>query len=536
MPQKVLKLLLPANQNRHFMNVYLAKFMTYYEIHRMHREGHSISKISEHLVLNRRTVSRYLSMNEQGYEEFLIRQSNRQKKLLIYEDFVRQRLEKFRDTPAAQMHDWLKEHHPGFPVVSQKTVFNFVSWVREKHQLPMIKIERQFEQLEETPYGKQAQVDFGEYNMRATTGARAKVFFFTFILSRSRYKYVWFTDRYFTSDLAIEAHEKAFEYIGGIPDEIVYDQDKVFIVSENGGDIILTNTFQAYTRDQSFDLYFCRKADPQSKGKVENVVKYVKQNFLYNRTYHNIETLNDEVMGWLGRTANILPHGTTKKEPYSELTIERSFFKPYQTHTGKIVSIATYTVRKDNTISYKGNFYSLPLETYQGKGTLVALRVEGPYLVISDASGEQETCRHKIPMGKGAKVSNTDHKRDKTAAIQEMIEQVSALFQNADQATEWLNMIKADKPRYIRDQLIIIKETALQTGPDQLNKALDYCLSNRINSASDFKGILSAQQQNQNKETKIVRLNPLTGQIPDKANIQPNKSSIEDYQSILKKS
>ena len=33
------------------------------------------------------------------------------------------------------------------------------------------------------------------------------------------------------------AHEKAFGYIGGVPNEIVYDQDKVFIVSENGGDI-----------------------------------------------------------------------------------------------------------------------------------------------------------------------------------------------------------------------------------------------------------------------------------------------------------
>jgi hypothetical protein len=130
-------------------------------------------------------------------------------------------------------------------------------------------------------------------------------------------------------------------------------------------------------------------------------------------------------------------------------------------------------------------------------------------------------------------VSNTDHKRDKTAAIREMIEQVSALFQNTDQARKWLDMIKADKPRYIRDQLIIIKETALQTEPDPLNKALDYCFSNRISSASDFRSILSAQQQTQDKGTKIVRLNPLNGQIPDNANIQPNKSSIDDYQSIL---
>lgn len=501
----------------------------------MHREGHSISKISEFLVLNRRTVSKHLSMDEGEYEAFLIKQTSRGKKLLPFEDFVRQRLEEFRDTPAAQMHDWLKEHYPDFPVTSQKTVFNFVSWVRKKHQLPVVKTERQFQQLEETPYGKQAQVDFGEYNMRTTTGARAKVFFFTMVLSRSRFKYVWFTDRYFTSETAILAHEKAFGYIGGIPDEVVYDQDKVFVVSENGGDIILTEAFRGYTRAQCFDLYFCRKADPQSKGKVENVVKYVKQNFLYNRTYHNIETLNDEVLGWLGRTANSLSHGTTQKGPWAEFNIERPFLKPYRAHAAPVATIAAYTVRKDNTISYKGNFYSLPLGTYKGKGTLVAVRVEGSYLVIADAAGEGESCRHKIPLGRGNKVSNTDHKRDKTAAIGAMMEETAALFERPDKALEWLGTIKADKPRYIRDQLTMIRQTALRTASVYLNTAMEYCLSHKICSASDFKSILSSTGQDPKKETKIVRLNPLSGEIPDKANIRPHKSSIEDFEHILKK-
>ncbi|SHI96564.1 hypothetical protein SAMN04487911_108116, partial [Arenibacter nanhaiticus] len=70
------------------MNVYLAKFMIYYEIHRMHREGHSKSRISEFLLLDRRTVSKYLAMSESEYEEFLTKQTNRGKKLLPYEDFV----------------------------------------------------------------------------------------------------------------------------------------------------------------------------------------------------------------------------------------------------------------------------------------------------------------------------------------------------------------------------------------------------------------------------------------------------------------
>lgn len=372
--------------------------------------------------------------------------------------------------------------------------------------------------------------------MRTSTGTRTKVYFFTMVLSRSRFKYVWFTDRYFTAEIAIEAHEKAFEYIGGIPDEIVYDQDKVFIVSENGGDIILTEAFRGYTKAQSFDLYFCRKADPQTKGKIENVVKYVKQNFLYNRTYYNIETLNDEVLGWLGRTANSLPHGTTQKEPWAELTIEKPFLKPYKAHVPIKSSPITYTVRKDNTISYKGNFYSLPLGSYKGKGTLVAVNIEGSFLVIADPAGEKEICRHKIPVGRGNKVFNTNHKRDKSAAIAEMLEEVAALFENVDNALEWLRKIKADKPRYIRDQLMMIKQTALQTDPVPLNKAMEYCFLNEIRSASDFRMILSAGQQVQKKETKIVQLNPLSGEIPDQANIQPQKSSIEDFEHILKKS
>ena len=83
------------------MNVYLKKFMVYFEIHRLCREGFSISQISEELVLNRRTVGKYLSMSELEFEQMMVEQSERNKILSPYEPFVKSRLEKFRDTPAA---------------------------------------------------------------------------------------------------------------------------------------------------------------------------------------------------------------------------------------------------------------------------------------------------------------------------------------------------------------------------------------------------------------------------------------------------
>ncbi|MEP6677188.1 MAG: DDE-type integrase/transposase/recombinase [Ferruginibacter sp.] len=288
------------------MNAYLTKLIMYHEIQRMNREGLSVSQISRTLVLNWRTVKNYLSMSERDFDRSMEKQSDRKKNLLPYEAFIKSRLELYPDTSAAQMHDWIKEHYPASAEVSSKTVFNFVVWVRQHYNIPKTGNTREYEVVEELPYGKQAQADFGEYNLRDNQGKRVKVFFFTIVLSRSRFKFVWFQDQYFTSELAIEAHEKAFAFFGGIPDEIVYDQDKVLIVSENKGDLILTDRFRAYTRERPFKLHFCRRSDPESKGKVENVVKYTKQNFLYNRPFWDVENLNQEALGWLGRTANMM--------------------------------------------------------------------------------------------------------------------------------------------------------------------------------------------------------------------------------------
>ncbi len=73
------------------------------------------------------------------------------------------------------MQDWLKEYDFNFPEVHPKTVYNFVMWVRQEYNIPKEKKHREYLAVEELPYGKQAQVDFGEYNMRKSTGGVKKV-------------------------------------------------------------------------------------------------------------------------------------------------------------------------------------------------------------------------------------------------------------------------------------------------------------------------------------------------------------------------
>lgn len=43
---------------------------------------------------------------------------------------------------------------------------------------------------------------------------------------------------------AIEAHKMAFKFFGGIPKVLVYDQDKVFAVAENYGNLVLVKEFE----------------------------------------------------------------------------------------------------------------------------------------------------------------------------------------------------------------------------------------------------------------------------------------------------
>ena len=520
------------------MNAYQTKFMVYYEVHRMSLEGYSISKICRTVLLNWRTVHKLLSMNETEYELAIDRKGERNKELQPYEGFVKSRLTEYQDTSSAQMHDWLKEHFNDFPPVSPKTVFNFVTWVRQEHRLPKISPLREFEMVEELPYGKQAQVDFGEYNLRNNLDKGVKVFFFTIMLSRSRYKYLWFLDQYFTSDLAISAHEQAFAFFGGIPDEIVYDQDKLFLVRENKGDIILTDRFRAYTRERPFKLHFCRKADPQSKGKVENMVKYVKQNFLYNRAFCDIETLNQQALCWLDRTANRMPHSFTRKPPYQEWNTEQLFLIPYTAYPQPAPLAVPYTVRKDNSISWKGNLYSLPLGTYQGRGSQVGVKVESGQLVMLSLQG-MEICRHRIAVGKGQKIKNTDHGRDKTAAIDTLIDSICQMLDDPQQGKTFLMAVRAGKPRYMRDQLLLFKQVIEESGKGVIIQALTYCCLHKIASASDFKAVVAqysrdGQTASSRIPESILQMNPLSGQLPAAALIQPQRSAIADYENILK--
>ena len=171
---------------------------------------------------------------------------------------------------------------------------------------------------------------------------------------------------------------------------MVYDQDRLFLIDERLGELLLAQDFKSYVFEQEFRVHFCRKADPESKGKIENVVKYVKNNFLYGRAYYDIETLQSEALQWLQRTGNGMPHATTRKIPLGEWAIEQ----PHLTTWCSVKILPAYIlrfVRKDNTFSYSGNFYSAPQGTCQKKETTVQIYLKGNELHVY-YDGQKSSC------------------------------------------------------------------------------------------------------------------------------------------------
>ncbi len=429
----------------------------------------------------------------------------------------------------------LKEHYPDLPCVHGKTVYNFVEQIRKEFAIRKTSTThpRQYEKLPETAYGDQAQADFGSFHMLSKDGSRGKVHFFVILLSRSRQKFVYFQDKPFTSKTTIEAHNYAFEYFEGQPDKIVYDQDRVLMVDENLGDLILTREFQLYSSQMTFTPVFCRKADPESKGKVENVVGYVKKNFLRGRTYTNARALNESVLEWLTRTGNGKVHAGIQKIPHHEWIIERDYLHPYYKESVIEDNLLPYKVRKDNTISYKSNFYTLPLNTYQGADTTVFLSVESETVYIY-ASDKTLLTTHKVCNERGCTIRNTDHRRDKSQSLTTLQSEVTELLGNISGFKLFIDNLSSEKQRYLRDNLLLLKNKSVGIERPFLERAVQFCIENSMFNANTLmQTAVHYQKQSQAIDTIVMPQIEIRNVLSIESDYEPQTSKINTYQTIM---
>lgn len=515
------------------------------DIQQLLKQGFSKAKVAEKLGVSRTTVYRYLKSTPSDMNEWIVQLQSRRKKLDPFKELILSWLYSHPDMTAAQVYDWLQEKQQ-INDVSESTVRAYVRELRISYDISKETTTRDYEAVADLPMGEQIQVDFGQTVQKTNHGKTVRLYVIAFVLSNSRYKYKEWLDRPFTTKDVVRAHENAFQYLAGIPRELVYDQDALLVVSENGGDLILTKEFQSYREDRKLTIWVCRRADPETKGKIENVIGYVKANFAKHRLFQNIDKWNEDGLAWLKRTGNYKIHNTTKKRPSEVFLLEKQHLRPVSTATGslptdsqiKLQSIITRTVRKDNTIRYQSNRYTVPLGTFETYPEVAIAEVDDDYLMICELETGEIFAKHKLSIEKGKLIQDRQHTRDRTKGVEAYIESVAEKFENTAAAHSFLQTIRSAFPRYIRDQLQLISKEIQLHEQSIVNEALHECIQRKLFCATDFIDMVRYRDRERqrvvtpstdNDET-IKTLHEINQSL---VNTKPTTRNINDYLSVL---
>lgn len=484
--------------------------MVYQEIHRLKSIGFSNTKIAKKLKISRNRVIEYLSMTPEEFAEFIASLQNRTKKLDPYQNYILTWLKEHPDMTSSQIHDWLQDRLD-VQSVAENTVRNYVNDLRDKYHIPKETMERMYGAVEELPMGKQMQVDFGETFVYMDTGQRKKLYVAGFILSHSRFKYVEWIDRPLRTADLIRMQESAFRYFGGMTEEIVYDQDRLLAVSENAGDLILTESFTKYHETRKFKIYLCRKSDPESKGKIEQVIKYVKNNFAKHRIYIDLDSWQQSSLKWLKRTGNYKIHHNTKKRPFEAHALEKQHLQKvngnYIFENISTINI-TRKIHKDNVIRFEGNRYSVPLGTFQsGKENIAYVFVSRGDLSISLHPDGGPIATHKLSEEKGKVITDPKHRQRSQTKRDKLAEQVMDELAETEVSTWLIQTLQEHYPRHTIDQFKVVL-SAIKQHPWHINDAVKEMKRLGLTSANDLRDIaISLEMQSSKQLSKKELIN-----------------------------
>ena len=446
------------------------------KVQELKRQGFSKAAIGQALELNPRTVAKYFDMEEEAYREYHRDHLFRDK---AFDDLRREIFEvyeanSFHPLPVSSVYDYLEEKYGSLPA-NEQTLRNYISYLVRTESLRLDGNMRIYTKVPALPFGRQMQLDFGQYRCRG--GLR--LYIFAALLSSSRYKYVAFQSRPFRTVDVLRHLLDCFDYFGGRPRELVIDQDRLMVVSENAGDIIWTKDFKHFIEEQELDLYVCRRADPETKGKVENLVKFVKINFLASRDFETVEEANAGCLRWLSRRANGKISQATRQIPAVVIEQERPHLRSLRNsifRKDSLLGREERTATDKAMISVKACNYQLPAK-YKNKD--VEIYVTEEELFVFDLVTGREIAAFRLSLIPGQQISPRTTRRESERSLEELKGAVGGLFA----LTSWKRFIERNAkafPRYIRDQSLeaLRSFSGKEIDCGILERSLAYCLEN----------------------------------------------------------
>jgi hypothetical protein len=456
----------------------------YKQIQTFKEQGYAKGKIADTLGMDPKTVAKYYDMDENDFKLYRQQHMFRDKMLEAYEKDILEVYEKneFKRLNMSAVYDYLEERYGKLPT-SEQTLRNYINYLIQTDKLRLDEKLRIYTKVPELPFGQQMQLDFGQH--RCLSGLR--LYIFAAVLSASRYKYVIFQDHPFRTAEVVDHLLSCFSYFGGVAEELVIDQDRLLVVSENAGDIIYTDDFRYFIEEQELRMYVCHKDDPETKGKIENVIKYVKCNFLCIRDFKNLEDANSGVFEWLKRRANGKISQATMQIPAILIANEREHLRPLRNSIFRKESLLgreERTVSEKDRISIDACGYQLPSK-YRNK--TVEVYVTRHKLFVFDIYSGEEIVEYDLSLIPGQIITKREFKRENEKTLQELKDHVSGMFAGE----RWRRFIALNFqsfPRYIRDQCVEAKRyfDKKDIATLILNRALDYCLENNTPSFAEL--------------------------------------------------
>jgi transposase len=174
---------------------------------------------------------------------------------------------------------------------------------------------------------------------------------------------------HFTFDMTVESflegHVRAFEWLGGVPRECVYDNLRSAVARrervDGGRDVIHWNPrFSQLRGHYAFHAHACTPDTPREKGSVEGAVRYLKTGFWPARRFAKLAELDDVYADWRDRVALPRRHATGRHIVADRLAHEREQLRPLPPVCFDAAGRRSSRVPADGYLKFGRCFYRAP--------------------------------------------------------------------------------------------------------------------------------------------------------------------------------
>jgi transposase len=259
--------------------------------------------------------------------------------------------------------------------------------------------------------GEQAQVDWAHFGKIRVGRAERRLYGFVMVLSYSRAIFLRFYLGHDHTAFFLRGHQEAFEFFGGVPRALLYDNLKSAVLEREGSAIRFNPRLLEFAGHYHFEPRPVAVARGNEKGRVERAIRYVRDNFYAARRYRDLDDLNAQARGWCLTVAQDRPCPEDRSRRVREvLADDQARLLPIPQPALATDEQRAIRIGKTPYLRFDLNDYSVP-HTLVGKSVTLLASPE----TIRVLDGTREIACHPRTYDRDQQVENPEHVRDLVA-------------------------------------------------------------------------------------------------------------------------